>query len=111
MLHSIIISKMISLEPIKVSLITSSNLLRLYCASSIATRKKNLYSPELDKNIPPQRASLELHGTLASINNFQLSGDQGERCYQYKPSEKIIFYSKKVTWKYNKERSSETNEK
>ena len=37
--------------------------------------------------------------------------DQGERCYQYKPSEKVISHSKKVTWEYNKEHSSKTNEK
>ena len=41
--------QIIRLAPIKVSLIISSNLLRLYCASSIATREKNLYSQELEK--------------------------------------------------------------
>ena len=62
------------------------------------------------KNLTLQRASLELDGTLASIINFQLNRNRGERCYQYKPSEKVIPCSKKVTWEYNKEGSSKTNE-
>ena len=34
------------------------------------------------KNLTPQRASLELDGTLGSIINFQLNRDRDERCYQ-----------------------------
>ena len=51
------------------------------------------YPQELEKELEktPQRPSLELDGTLASIINFQLNRNQGERCYQYKPSEKVIF--------------------
>ena len=63
------------------------------------------------KNLTPQRASLELDGTVASIINFQLNRDRGERCYQYNPSEKVTSPSKKVTWEYNKEHSSKTSEK
>ena len=68
-------------------------------------------SSRIRKNLTPQRASLELDGTLVTIINFQMNRDQGERCYQYKPCEKVISRSKKVTWGYNKEHSSKTNEK
>ena len=63
------------------------------------------------KNLTLQHASLELDGTLASVINFQWKRGQGEWYYQYKPSEKVISRSKKVTWKYNKEYSSKTNKK
>ena len=59
------------------------------------------------KNLTPQRASLEIEGTLSSIISFQLNRPQGELCHQYKPSSQVIACSKKVTWEYNKEHSSQ----
>ena len=50
------------------------------------------------KNLTPQRASLEIEGTLSSIISFQLNRPQGESCHQYKPSSEVIARSKKVTW-------------
>lgn len=58
------------------------------------------------KNLTPQRASLELDGTLSSILSFQLNRPVGEKCFQYKPSEKVVTRSKKVTREYNQEHSS-----
>ena len=110
MFYGIIFPKIISLELIKASLITSSNLQRLYCAFHSNTEEKSVFS-RIRKNLTPQRAGLELNGTLASITRFQLNNDQGERCYQYKPSEKVISRSKKVTREYNKKHSSKANEK
>ena len=59
-------------------------------------KKESVFS-RIGKDLTPRRASLELVGALARIINFQLNSDQGGRCYQYKPSEKVISCSKKVT--------------
>lgn len=45
-----------------------------------------------------QRASIEITGTLSSIVTFQSNRKQGERCYQYKLSEKLLSRSEKVVW-------------
>ena len=49
------------------------------------------------KNLTPQRASLNLDGTLSSIVSFQLNRPQGESCYMYKPSSNVIEKAKKAT--------------
>ena len=64
-------------------------------------------SSRVRKNLTPQPASLEIEGTLSSIISFQLNRPQGELCHQYKPSSEVIARSKKVTWEYNKEHSSQ----
>ena len=58
------------------------------------------------KNLTPQRASLNLDGTLSSIISFQLSRPQSEPCYMYKPSSNVIKKDKKAKWVYNKAHSS-----
>ena len=82
----------------------------ILCIINSNAEEKSVFS-RIRKNLTPQRAGLELNGTLASITRFQLNNDQGEQCYQYKPSEKVISCSKKVTREYNKKHSSKANEK
>ena len=60
------------------------------------------------KNLTPQHVSLELDRTLSSILSFQLNRSVGEKCYQYKPSEKVVSRSKKVTREYNQEHPVQT---
>ena len=75
------------------------NLFKLYkiilCIIHRNAEEESVFSG-IRKNLTPQRASLEIDGTLASIINFQLNRTQGEKCYQYNPSEKVISRSKKV---------------
>ena len=80
------------------------------CIICSTTGKESVLS-KLQKILTPQRASLEVDSTRASIFNFQLNRHQGEQCYQYKPSDNVISRFKKVTWEYNEEHSSATNEK
>ena len=49
------------------------------------------------KNLTSQRASPQLDGTLSSIISFQVNRPQGQPCYKYKPSSKVIDKAKKVT--------------
>ena len=63
--------------------------------------EKSLFS-RVRKNLPAQRASLALYGTLSSIMTFQLNHDQGKTCVKYQPSKEVIQRSKKVTREYNK---------
>ena len=67
-----------------------------FCIIHGNVKKESVFS-RIKNDLTPHRASLELVGVLASIINFRLNSDQGERCYQYKPSEKVISRSKKVT--------------
>ena len=62
-----------------------------FYTSFTATQKSRFF------HFTPQRASLELDGTLSSILSFQLNRPVGEKYYQYKPSEKVVSRSKKVT--------------
>ena len=64
--------------------------------------EESLFS-QVRKNLTAQRASLSLDGTLSSIMAFQLNRNQGESCYKYNPSAKVIEQSKKVTKEYNLE--------
>ena len=72
-----------------------------WCYKSFTATQKSRFF-----HLTPQRASLELDGTLSSILSFQLNRLAGEKYYQYKPSEKVVSRSKKVTQEYNQEHSS-----
>ena len=61
------------------------------------------------KNLTSQRASLQLDGALSSIILFQLNRPQGQPCYKYEPSPKVIEKAKKVTWEYNQAHSTSLN--
>ena len=69
--------------------------------------KESVFSG-VKKYLAPQRASLELDGTLSSILSFQLNQPVGEKYYQNKSSEKVVSRSKKVTQEYNQEHSVQT---
>ena len=66
------------------------------------SEQESLFS-RVRKNLTAQRASLSLDGILSSIMAFQLNRNQGESCYKYNPSAKVIEQSKKVTKEYNLE--------
>lgn len=55
-------------------------------------------------NKTPYRSSLNLEGTLSSILTVKLHNP--EPCYQFEPSDKMLENSRKVTWEYNKEHST-----
>ena len=84
------------------------NLVRVVlCIIHSNAEEESVFS-RVKKNLTPQHVSLELDRTLSSILSFQLNRPVGEKCYQYKPSEKVVSRSKKVTQEYNQEHPVQT---
>ena len=84
------------------------NLVRVVlCIIHCNAEEESVFS-RVKKNLTPQHVSLELDRTLSSILSFQLNRPVGEKCYQYKPSEKVVSRSKKVTREYNQEHPVQT---
>ena len=57
--------------------------------------EESLFS-RVRKNLTSQRASLQLDGTLSSIISFQLNRPQGQPCYKYELSPKVIEKQRKL---------------
>ena len=67
--------------------------------------EESLFS-RVRKNLTFQNAILQLNDTFSSIISFQLNSPQGQSCYKYEPSPKVIEKAKKVTLEYSQAHSS-----
>ena len=94
-------------QSIKIS--SSLHLMRVVLCIIYSNAEESVFSC-VKKNLNPQHASLELDETLSSTLSFQCNRTVKEKYYQYKPSEKVVSRSTKVTQEYNQEHSS-TNKK
>ena len=77
------------LVPVDQNFIICSNLVRVVLCIIHSNAEEELVFLPFKKSVTPQGASLELDGILPSIVSFHLNWPVGEKCYQYKPSEKI----------------------